>query len=185
MPSGLDHRTRPIAERGRVNAMAARTGRRRPVTVTAAVALLCLAWAATAALAIAVLASGRHRSVLLRRLDEAMPTREHATSHYPGPLTQAGLYVTLLVAGALLVYVVPALLHREPGARATVWIGVPLLTAEPLRRAVTALTPAGGGHADVTVVVCTIGIAAAALLAAALLALSPKPRPTDSPGGSS
>jgi hypothetical protein len=159
---------------------AAHTGRRRPVTVTAAVALLCLAWAATAVLVIAVLASGRHRTVLLRRLDEAVPAR--ATPHYPGPVTQAGLYLTLLVAGALLVYVVPALLHREPGARATVWVGVPLLTAEPLRRTVTELTTAGDGHADVTVVLCTIGIAAAALLAVALLVVFQEPRPTDSPG---
>jgi hypothetical protein len=145
--------------------------RHRPVAVTAAVALLSAAWAATAVLAIAVLASGRHRTVLLRRLDEALGARAHGAPHYPGPMTQAGVYVLLLVAGALLVYAVPALLHREPGARPAVWIGVPLLTAEPLRRAVTALATAGDGRADVTVDLCTIGIAATALIAAALLAL--------------
>ncbi|MEU8343460.1 hypothetical protein AB0C74_17320 [Spirillospora sp. NPDC048832] len=134
----------------------------------AAVALLSAAWAASAVLVIGVLASTGSRVWLLRLLDALVPGPAGPHAAGPGIGTGMALCALLLAAGALLTHTAPELLDGSRTARLTVWAAVPLLIAEPVRRAALALPEPG---ADVTVAACTLAVGAAALCGAALLAL--------------
>lgn len=140
----------------------------QPHLAVAAVALLCAAWAASAVLVIGVLASTGSRVWPLRVLDGLVPGPAGPPTAGPDIGTGMALCALLLAAGALLTHTAPELLTGSRTARLTVWAAVPLLAAEPMRRAAMVLPEPG---ADVTVAACTLAVGAAALAAAALLAL--------------
>lgn len=131
----------------------------RPGAVIACSMLLCSVWGVAAVLTFVLLARYAERVTALQSL--GLSARQQK-------LNGAELLCLLLVGAALLAYAIPRLLRGEHKARLLLWIGVPLLLAEPVRETASSIV---GSSPDWPVISTAIAVAVAALLAVALLAL--------------